>query len=326
MGLKNIFEWVRNFLFSNLNKQFLVFCFFLLLAGVFWLTITLNDSYEQEIEVPIRVAGVPKNAVLTSKPTDTLKVTVRDKGWVVMAYLFNNKRQPINIPFKTYDLGNGKGIVGPAELKRHIEQALEISSKVTAIKPESWAFYYNNGQRKRVPVRWAGRVIPDQLFFISQVAYSPDSVDVFASKEKLDSIRAIYTEPLNYVNFRDSLSIHCLLAHPADVKVVPEKVMISFYTDVLTEETMKGIPIKCLNLPPGKALRTFPSKAKVHFVAGVSQIRSLNAEDFIVVADYKEITEKQQEKCTLYLRHVPQGVSHATLDVTQVDYLIEDEE
>lgn len=309
-----------------MNKQFLVFFFFLLLSGIFWLTTTLNESYEQEIEVPIRVAGIPRNAVLTSKPIDTLKVVVRDKGWVIMSYLYSNKRKPITIPFKSYDHGRGMGVVGPADLRRHTEMAMEVSTKVISIKPEKWEFYYNNGQRKRVPIRWAGRVIPDQLFFISQVVYNPDSVDVYASKEKLDSIRAIYTEPLNYVNFRDSLNISCMLAHPADVKVVPEHVKICFYTDVLTEETMKGIPILCLNLPPGKVLRTFPSKAKVHFVAGVSQIRSLHADDFLVVADYREITEKQQEKCTLYLRHVPQGVSHAVLDVTQVDYLIEDEE
>lgn len=309
-----------------MNKQFLVFLFFVLLSGIFWLTITMNESYEHEIEVPIRVVGIPRNAVLTSKSIDTLKVVVRDKGWMITSYLYSNKRKAIIIPFKNYDHGRGKGVVAAADLKRHTEQALEISSKVISIKPEKWEFFYNNGQRKRVPIRWAGRVIPDQLFFISEVVYTPDSVDVYASKEKLDSIRAIYTEPLNYVNFRDSLNITCMLAHSADVKVVPENVKICFYTDVLTEETMKGIPIQCLNLPPGKVLRTFPSKAKVHFVAGVSQIRSLHPEVFLVVADYREITENQQEKCTLYLRHVPQGVSHAKLDVTQVDYLIEDEE
>jgi len=325
MNIKDIYEKAKTFLFSNLNKQFLVFIFFLLLSGIFWLTMTLNENYEQEIEVPVRVSGIPRNAVLTSKAVDTLRVTVHDKGWIIMSYLFN-QRKPIAIPFKNFDKGNGKGMVPAADLKRHIELGLELSSKVTAVKPEKLAFYYNNGQRKRVPIRWAGRVLPDQLYFISQVVYSPDSVDVYASKEKLDSIRAIYTEPLNFVNFRDSLQVDCQLAHSADVKVVPEMVKITFHTDVLTEETMKGVPIVCLNLPKGKVLRTFPSKVKVHYVAGVSMIRSLRPEDFVVVTDYDIIAEKKSEKCPLILRHVPQGVSHAKLDVTQVDYLIEDEE
>ena len=111
----------------------------------------------------------------------------------------------------------------------------------------------------------------------------------------------------------------------ADVKVVPDHISINFYTDVLTEETMHNIPIKCINIPAGKTLRTFPQKVSVHFVAGVSLIRQLHPEDFLVVADFSEIMEKQQEKCTLYLRHVPHGVSRAALDIKEVDYVIEEE-
>lgn len=312
-------------MFSNVNKQFLVFLFFLLLSGIFWLMMTLNDTYEQEIEVPVRVAGIPRNVVLTSAAVDTVRVTVRDKGWVLASYLYTDKMKPLHISFKTYNRGKGRGTVILSDLKRLVEQAMQASSKVVSIKPEKLEFFYNNGQRKRVPVRWTGHVVPDQMFFISHVIYSPDSVDVFASKEKLDSIRVMFTEQLDYTNFRDTLSIQCNLTHPADVKVVPERIKVNFITDVLTEETMANIPIQCINLPEGKVLRTFPSKVKIHFVAGVSQIRSLHPEDFLVVADYQEIINRPQEKCSIYLRHVPHGVSRATLDIRQVDYLIEDE-
>lgn len=308
-----------------MNKQFLVFIFFLLLSSIFWLTLTLNESYEHEIQIPVHVTGIPRNVVLTSREIDTIRVTVRDKGWIIMSYLYTDKRPPIAIPFKNYDRGKGYGIVGSTELKKLVEQALEVSSKVVSVKPEQVEYSYNNGQQKRVPVRWTGHLIPDQLFFISQVLYSPDSVSVYAPKDKLDSIQVIYTEPLNQTNFRDTLCINCRLAHTADIKVVPDHIQLYVYTDVLTEETMSNIPIQCINLPEGKVLRTFPTKAKVHFVAGASQIRSLRPEDFLIIADYKEITEKSQEKCTLYLRHVPAGISRATLDASQVDYLIEEE-
>ena len=232
----------------------------------------------------------------------------------------------MKVDFKSYDRGRGTGVVGINELKRMIEQRLEVSSKIIAVKPERMEFSYNNGECRRVPIRWAGRVIPDQLYFISHVEYLPDSVDIYASREKLDSIRVVYTEALNYVNFRDTLTVECQLDHLNDVKIVPERVQIRFHTDVLTEETMSNIPIQCVNLPAGKVLRTFPRYAKVHFVAGASQIRNLRAEDFKVVADYHEIELSHKEKCNLYLREVPQGVSRATLNTKQVDYLIEEEE
>ncbi len=314
---------IRNFLFSNMNKQFFTFLFFVLLSAVFWLILTLNETYEKEVKVPCRIVNIPKNVVLTSASIDTVRITVRDKGWMLLSYLYGERRPMLSINFKNYDHGNGGGIVPNSDLKRQAEQRLESSTKITAIKPEKLEFFYNNGERKRVPVHWTGRVIPEQLYFISQVKYSVDTVDIYASREKLDSIKVIYTEPLNYVGFRDTLMVNCRLSHPNDVKVVPERVVVAFCTDVLTEESI-DVPVKCLNLPEGKVLRTFPPRVKVNFVAGVSQVKSLHPEDFSVVADYLEIEQQKTEKCNIYLRNVPQGVSRATLNSKQVDYLIED--
>ena len=176
-----------------------------------------------------------------------------------------------------------------------------------------------------MPVRWSGRVIPEELYFISRVDYQPDSVTVYASDEKLDSINMVYTEPLNYANFRDTLTIACNLAKVKGVKVVPERVKINFFTDVLTEESIEGVPIQGINLPEGKVLRTFPAKVNVSFVTGVSIYRNLRPEDFTVVADYNEIKRHPSEKCRITLKNVPQGISRARLDVTLVDYLIENE-
>ena len=176
-----------------------------------------------------------------------------------------------------------------------------------------------------MPVRWSGRVIPEHLYFISQTQYWPDSVDVYASPGKLDSITVAYTETLNYANFRDTLIVDCQMAKVKGVKCVPEHIKVGFYTDVLTEESIDDIPIIALNMPEGKVLRTFPAKVKVSFVTGVSQFRNLRPEQFVVTADYKEIIAKPSDKCNIYLKSVPSGISRATLDLKQVDYLIEEE-
>ena len=230
---------VKNFLLSNINKQFMTFLFFVLLSTVFWGILTFNESYEKEVKIPVRIVNIPKNVMLTSATVDTVRAIVRDQGWVLLNYLYGEYDPTIKIDFKTYDKGNGKGSVPNADLKRAIEQSLESSSKVSSVKPEKLEFFYNNGERKRVPIHWNGRVIPEQLYFISHVDYRPDSVDVFASRQKLDSIRLIYTEPLNYVGFRDTLLVHCKLSHPADVKVVPEHVSVVF-VEALRPTTTPG--------------------------------------------------------------------------------------
>ena len=106
------------------------------------------------------------------------------------------------------------------------------------------------------------------------------------------------------------------------VKIVPSQVMITLCPDVLTEESIE-VPIHAVNMPEGKTLRTFPPRVKVRFVAGASMYRLIKPEHFRVEANFKELSENHPEKCRLYLRHIPGGVKNAQLEITQVDYLIE---
>lgn len=207
----SIWRLFRDFLFSRTNKELLIFVFFIALSGIFWLSMTLNETYEQEFSIPVTVVGVPKNVVLTSEETDTIRMTIRDKGITLAAYMYGDMLKNVKINFKPYAHNNGTGIVTTSELQKIVYQHLVSSSKIISTKPDKLEFFYNYGANKRVPVRWTGRVIPEDLYFISRVKYYPDSVDVYASQALLDSISVVYSENLNYVNFRDTLVVNANL-------------------------------------------------------------------------------------------------------------------
>jgi hypothetical protein len=313
-------------LFSRGNKEFLIFLFFLALSGAFWLSLTLNDTYEQEFAIPVAVVDVPKNAVLTSDEVDTVKMTIRDKGIFLISYYYGDYLKNIRIHFRSHSHNNGTGTIAAQELQKIVYSRLFSSSKILSTKPDKLEFYYSYGTKKKVPVRWSGRVIPEELYFISRVEYSPDSVTIYASEEKLDSINMVYTEQLNYANFRDTLSVNCRLSKIKSVKMVPDHVQVNFFTDVLTEERIEGIPVQGIDMPEGKTLRTFPAKVAVNFVTGVNVYRNLRPQDFTVVVDYNDIKNNPSEKCDIHLKDVPSGISRARLETTQVDYLIESQE
>ena len=325
MNIDGTRRLIHKFLFSNANKEIAVFVFFLALSGIFWLQTTLNQVYEHEFAIPVSVVGIPKNAVLTSDETDTIRMTIRDKGFTLLTYMYGDVLRKVNISFKTYSKSNGTGVITASELQKLVYQQLANGSRITSVKPEKLEFYYNYGAKKAVPVRWSGRVIPEEMYFISRVAYQPDTVLIYASREKLDSINILYTEQLNYANFRDTLTADCELARIKGVKMVPDHVKVTFFTDVLTEESIEGVPIKAINMPKDKSLRTFPAKVNVSFVTGVSVYRNLKPSDFTVIVDYNEIMDHPTEKCRIYLKNVPRGISRARLEISSVDYLIESE-
>ena len=175
-----------------------------------------------------------------------------------------------------------------------------------------------------MPVRLTGKIVPGQSYYFSKVKLVPDSIDIYANKGMLDSIKCVYTKPVRLVNITDTVVKEVMLKKTKGVKYIPERVKLNVMTDILTEESFE-VPIVAINMPEGKKLRTFPSKVKVKFYVGVSMFRFINAESFKVVADYNELVAAPSDKCNIYLRSVPTGVRNARLEIKQVDYLIEEQ-
>lgn len=320
----HILKLVRNFLFGWVNREFLIFLFFLVLSGTFWLLMALNETYEKEIEVPVQLVDIPKNVVLTSDTTTVVRVTVRDKGFSLLAYIYGNKVHSVNVNFSNYAKNTGSGTIASAELQKLILRNLYNSSQIVGLKPDKFEFFFNYGLKNRVPVKLLGKILPGQSYYLSKVYFTPDSVDIYASKEVLDSIKYVSTSVLNITNITDTLSRKVALRKIKGVKYVPEDVSILICPDILTEEKFE-VPITAENMPAGKVLRTFPSRVTVTFTVGASMFRSIRPELFKVVADYNEVMANPSEKCNIYLRSVPHGVRNARISVEQVDYLIEEQ-
>lgn len=314
---------IRDFLFSKANREFLIFLLFLLLSGIFWLMMTFNETYEKEIVLPVRYVNVPQNAVLTSGESDSIHVNISDKGFNIFAFIYSQDSHTIDVDFTKYALSDGIGTVSAIDLQHMIEQELPTSAKITSLKTEKLVFYYNNGEKKKVPVRWRGHLRTDPHFFIAKTLIEPDSVTIFASREKLDSIHYIYTRELNYADIHDTLIVTSELQRMQGVKIVPSSVKINIQTDVLTEETIDSIPVIGINMPKGKVLRTFPSRVSVKIVTGMKNYKAIMPSDILVVADYEQFKDETSDKCPLQIKRVPEGVSRATLETKEVDYLIE---
>ena len=154
-SVRNILKAVRNFLFSGLNKEFLIFLFFLALSGIFWLMMTLNETMEREFKIPVRLTGVPRNAVMTGELADTVRVTIKDKGFTLVTYDF----RPLTFRFSSYaDEDTGEGVVPVADVQKQVLSQMYGSSKLLQLKPGKFDFYFTYGSSKKVPVVFRGKI------------------------------------------------------------------------------------------------------------------------------------------------------------------------
>lgn len=318
-SVRNILKAVRNFLFSGLNKEFLIFLFFLALSGAFWLLMTLNETMEREFKIPMRLTGVPRNAVITGELPDTVRVTVRDKGFTLVTYDF----RPLVFRFSNYaDEDEGKGVIPLTDVQKQVLSQMYGSSKLLQVKPGAFDFYFTYGTSKKVPVVFRGKITTNKSYYLAHTEFYPSMVTVYANKQQLDKLQTVEIEPFNYRNLQDTIRQAVKIRKIRGVKIVPSTVRLSVYPDVLTEEAIE-VPITAINMPPGMVLRTFPSKVTVRFTIGASLFRTIKPNLFKVVVDYEELAANPSDKCTLQLRSVPRSVSKASLEIDRVDYLLE---
>lgn len=69
---------VRDSLLSVLNREFLIFLFFLILSATYWVMSVLNDPMEREILVPVRISDIPRNVIVFGDEEMQIRVVVRE--------------------------------------------------------------------------------------------------------------------------------------------------------------------------------------------------------------------------------------------------------
>lgn len=321
---KRIIIKIKDFLLDRKNREFLIFLFFFALSAVFWLLQTLNETFETEVVVPLKLNNVPSNLIITSDLPDELHVTVQDKGSILMKYLYGQPLTPVTVDYKNYDFGGmaGRVQVQEAEVRRAIAAQLFSSTRIQSIKPDTLEFFYNRGLKKKVPVLISGVIEPAQQYYLRHVVAKPDSVVVFAPSSILDTLQAAYTQNFYQAGLVESKNLQIPVRPIRGAKFIPDVLDVQIDVDIYTEKTVE-VPIVGVNFPADKDLRTFPSKVKVTFKVGSKSYKSITADDFVLVISYEELINNESSKIPLHLKSIPEGVSSVRIHPSEVDYLLE---
>ena len=318
----DISKRIKDFLLAKKSREFLIFLFFMFVSFSFWLLQVLNDDYETEYTVSLRMKDVPDNVVLTSELPSKMKITLKDRGTVLVNYSLGQGLMPLTLDFAEYSDKGNQVRIPSITLAKKITAQLSQSTKLVAIKPDTLEFIYTKGAAKTVPVKICGTITPERQYYVSDTIFSPDSVRVYAPKSILDTITAAYTKTIDFEEVSDTVRKRVSFSSVKGARFIPDYSDLTLKVDVYAEKTV-DVPVVGVNFPHDKVLRTFPSKAKVTFQIGLSRFMEVGADDFQVVVDYEDLQNEGGDKCKLQLKEIPKGVNHVRVNPNEMDYIIE---
>lgn len=310
----------KKFILNKTSKDLLVFLFFLFIATLFWMFITLNLYYETNISIPIKLVKIPHNVFITEDIPSYINVKVRDKGTVLLSYKFNKKYSPILIDF--YNSKEKYVDIKTSFLEKYYINQFNSSTKILSLDPSSIKYVFSDEECKRVPICIKGEISPVSQYYIVDTIINPKYIVAYAPKEILNTIKDAYTLPLVLKNITNGYCLHVSLKEPKGVKFIPSSAKICFKTDIYSEEKF-NVPIHGVNFPKGERLLTFPSKVVVSFQTGSTLFKQIRSSDFAIQIAYEEVIKCGKEKLPLRLTKIPYGVRNIKINPAQIDFLIE---
>ncbi len=254
-----------------------------------------------------------------------MQLMVRAKGNELLPLFWKPRLDTLPIDFSKYDTHEITDItaLAPAAIQQLLKDKLPNRSTITQQIPDTLLYSYNRGIHRRLPVRLRGNVTTSNQYNLDGYTFVPDSVDVYAPANVLDTLRAAYTEVCNLQDLTGSTNQFIPLVHSRSVRFFPDTVSLNVNVDILTRQSIE-VYVQGIDFPEGKELRALPATVTITYLVSATQAKSINPNLFRVSVSYNDIKNSSTNKCKPHIISMPGGVSGAFITPQQVDYIIED--
>lgn len=323
--LNSIFHKIKVVLRRQQWKEILIMLFFLLLSSGFWLLQSLQQSYEKEIELPLRYKNVPSEWVLLESNPKKIHIILKDKGTTLMYYSRKANFVPVDISVAELPLTSDSSVlVSHQMLRAAMSKQLISSTSLISVTPREINIEYDSLSRRTVPVIANITVNTRPGFQISDsIKVSNPQIQLYGSAKTLDTLKHIKTKHILLEDVSKTQQLRAHLDLPSGVKTNYETVKLSVPVEEFTEKKML-LPVLCNDIPSGYTLRVFPPEVEVMCNIPLSQFKKLTANLLQIQIPFSEF-EKNQETGKLPVRLTQKApwVSNTSIRPNQVEFIIE---
>lgn len=306
---------------SARGKEILLFLLFLMISYVFWLLLTLNNEMQEDIEVPVEIAGIPDSVTVISNIPESLKISVRDKGSALMKYKLGGIK-PLKINWADYSQAKNKFLLNKADLGAKIRDYISSSSQLVTMLPDSISLSYTTTPGRRVAVKVQADLKPIFGSIINgPLTTNTDSVWLFSVEDLPHNLTHVETLPIVRSSLSDTTEITVAIKPLPGVKIVPEEIVVKVPVEPLIARRQMATVI-AKNIPDNISLHTFPSHIEIAYLVPMSEYNS-EPYDINAYVDYADIANNTSGKLPVTLSLYPESYHSVEAIPDSVEYITE---
>lgn len=321
-AVNEIWQKVRIFLRKISWKKILTFSFFVIIAAILWFMQVYNQFFETSISIPIKYVSVPDSIIFQDSLPSQISLRIKDNGFSMFKYYFK-KRDTLRLDVSAIINSSSSKVLQGSTFDMYVRKALPSSTQILSYDPLRISFNYSILEYKKIPVVFDGQINLSPGYFLnSDIRIVPDSVTAYAARPDLDKLMFAYTVSDTVSGLNSDKVIPYKLVSLKNIKFVPDVVDIDVPVEAYTQKNVE-IPVECINLPENLNIKFFPSKVKLSFFVGVSEVDSINMKDFSVAIDYDGIKDSKQASVPVRITSSPSYVRNLTISPPNVEFIFE---
>lgn len=313
----------------RVDKDVLIFAFFLVLSFVFWYLNSLGKEIESEVNYPVRYINLPRERVLTDGLPAKLNLYLKGPGYSILKLKLSGNRAPLVLDISTV---NYRRVPGSKSLNYYLltsglipnlTNQLRAESRIISVHPDTLFFSFDRITTKRVPVNPDVEVLTERQYFVrGNIGINPDSVTLSGPEHMLDTIFDVITRHKKFANLNESVKKSLNLKVPKGIVTSTRKVSVTIPVEQFTEAETQ-VPVMILNKPDSLDVRIFPDVVTVKGLVAVSDYKKFEEIPFEVVLDLGKADLNSSDKIPVEFRNIPPFVNSLRVSPAKVDFLIE---
>lgn len=245
-----------------------------LLSAVLWLSLNLNQVYEIERSIPVKI-NINKPYAVTGNIPLNLEVKFKGVGWNLIR-LFTSLNLEFNYDVNTR--GNEKFII---LTKSYLENSLGSSQNVTidGVYPETLFVNIESYEEKYVKLIPAINVECREGYqIVGKPIIEPDSIKIGGGINMLRNINFLYTqrEDFNSVNAGIIKNIGVSDSLSNIIWRSQNEVKLTVNVELTAEKELSNVEVKVSNIPTDREVLLIPQMVTIQLKGGVNQLSAVD--------------------------------------------------
>jgi hypothetical protein len=292
------------------GREWLLLATSLFVAVLIWLLSNLSRSYSGVLGVPVVAECNLQGYSNISSNSAMLSARCRAEGFRLLQESTRRSRHPVRVAFDRADLRHATGerfFVTGNVMNNYLRQIFGDKVDVEDIITDTLYFIFTPENNKQVPVHFTGDFSYRSQYMASgPLKLTPDSVTVYGEKARLDLVDHVSTAQVFLDDVHDTQHGVLRLRRVKGIRLSDEEVSyelpVSRYVELRSE-----LPVMVRNIPAGRHLDVFPSRATVilhcTFPVGRDPFES-----FGLYIDYDDFASSLSGRCVARVPALPRGV------------------